>query len=114
MQEDEEFEEVWLNYQITKVQKDTFDVLVAIADGITDRGEAVRPRPADRGAQGQQEKNPALEKFDQLCLHFCIALPNHELGDYEYEIVLEIWEYDSNSMMRSMKRVELLDDFSGT
>ena len=81
MQEDEELEEVWLSYQITKVHKDAFDVLVAITDDITDRDEAVRPCPADREGQSQQEKNPALEKFDQLCLYLCIALSNHESGD---------------------------------
>jgi hypothetical protein len=114
MREGEELEEVWLGYQITKVQKDEFDVLVAIADDITDRDEAVRPCPADREGQIQQEKNPALEKFDRLCLHLCITLSNHESGDDEHESVLEICEYDSESMMRSMKRVELLDDRSGT
>ena len=85
-----DFGEVWLNNHITKARKDTFDVLVAIVDGIIDRDEAVRPRQADGGGQGQQEKNPALEKFDRLSLHFCIELLNHELGDYEYETVLEI------------------------
>ena len=39
MQEDEEFEEVRLGYQLTRPQQDAFDALVRAVDDTTDRME---------------------------------------------------------------------------
>jgi superfamily II DNA helicase RecQ len=94
MQEEEEFKEVRPGYRLTRSQQDAFDALVEAADDMTDRNEAQQSQGREQ-SQNQpsqphngQEKDPALEKIDRLCLRLCIALLNHELGDDEYESVI--------------------------
>jgi hypothetical protein len=89
IQEEEEFEEVRLGYRLTRVQQDAFDVLVAAADEMTDRVDKRERLESQEGSPlNQQEKDPVLEKIDQLCLQTCITLLNHELGDDEYKSVI--------------------------
>lgn len=84
MQEEEEFEEVRPGYQLSRVQQDAFQTLVAAADEMTDQDDVGEPQsPGTR-----PDHTPALEKIDRLCLGLCMALLNHELGDDEYESVV--------------------------
>jgi hypothetical protein len=69
MQEDKEFEEVRLGYQLTQPQRDSFDALVRAVDDMTDRMEEAgsvegQERP------GSHKEDPALKRIDKLCLEF--------------------------------------------
>ena len=90
MQEGEQFKEVRLSYQLIWQQQDAFNALVKAADDITGRMEAAG-LPGSWESQERpkcQQKDPALERIDQLCLELCMTLLNHELGDDEYESVI--------------------------
>jgi hypothetical protein len=58
--------------------------------GIQENQESRRSRGSQQSqeSQGSQQKDPALERIDQLCLELCMTLLNHELIDDEYESVI--------------------------
>jgi len=55
MQEDEQFEEARLSYQLTWPQQDAFNALLVAVDDITDRMEAVDDRMDRIEAVGRVE-----------------------------------------------------------
>jgi len=55
MQEDEQFEEARLSYQLTWPQQDAFNALLVAADDITDRMEAADNRIDRTEAVGRAE-----------------------------------------------------------
>jgi hypothetical protein len=87
MQEDEQFEEVRLGYQLTRLQQDAFDALVRAVDDMTDRMEEARSVESQE-RPGSQEKDLALKRINKLCLELCITLLNHKLGNNKYKSVI--------------------------